>query len=180
VIGLLYEDGPCNEFLDNFWNMFPTNKGHAEYTGAALDFNAKLAASLAEGYYHWFGSLTTPPCTEGVSWNLLKARQTVCPRQVDALKAALGATQHGIEFNNRVPQPLNHRVVRLNGELEEKTNAPPAVEETDPTPEPREPLPPCADITDPFQPCTPSENVESGALRHGAVILAALALVHIA
>jgi hypothetical protein len=160
--------------------MFPTNKGHAEYTGAALDFNAKLAASLAEGYYHWFGSLTTPPCTEGVSWNLLKARQTVCPRQVDALKAALGATQHGIEFNNRVPQPLNHRVVRLNGELEEKTNTPPAVEETDPTPEPREPLPPCADITDPFQPCTPSENVESGALRHGAVILAALALVHIA
>ena len=58
---------------------------------------------------------------------MLKSRQTVCQRQVDVLKAALGATQHGIEFNNRVPQPLNHRVVRLNGELEEKTDPPPAL-----------------------------------------------------
>ena len=46
-----------------------------------------------------------------MSWNLLKVRQTVCQRQIDVLKAALGATQSGLEFNNRVPQPLNHRVV---------------------------------------------------------------------
>merc|ERR1719311_612441 len=120
VIGLLYEFGDdpdaeesCNEFLDYFWSDFPTDaSGAADYTGGqALDFNAKLSASLAEGYYHWFGSLTTPPCTEGVSWNLLTARQTVCRRQVDLLKTALGNTQSGLQFNNRVPQPLNHRVV---------------------------------------------------------------------
>merc|ERR1719473_2595597 len=123
VIGLLYELGECNTFLDYFWGDFPEMKGSAAYTAEtqnydeALDFNAKLSAALAQGYYHWFGSLTTPPCTEGVSWNLLKVRQTVCQRQVDVLKAALGATQHGLQFNNRVPMPLNHRVVTVSGGL---------------------------------------------------------------
>jgi hypothetical protein len=46
---------------------------------------------------------------------LVKVRQTVCQRQIDVLKAALASTQSGIDFNNRVTMPLNHRVVRLNG-----------------------------------------------------------------
>merc|ERR1719183_1869173 len=118
VIGLLYElSDECNEFLDYFWDMFPENKGKAVYDGAALDFNAKLDEELKGGAYHWYGSLTTPPCTEGGNWNLLKVRQTVCQRQVDALKVALGKTQHGIEFNNRVAMPLNHRVVTESGGL---------------------------------------------------------------
>jgi carbonic anhydrase len=181
VIGLLYELGECNTFLDYFWDRFPRNKGTEEYDGEALDFNAKLSAALAEGYYHWFGSLTTPPCTEGVSWNLLKARQTVCQRQVDVLKAALAATQHGLDFNNRVPQPLNHRVVRLNGVVPAEPTEP-----TEPTTAPTVPtsaaptvmsLPPCSEITDPFQPCQPDSDVESGA---AVSMLALFALAHFA
>ena len=37
----------------------------------------------------------------------------VCESQVNKLKGALGKTQDGIQFNNRVPQPLNHRAVAL-------------------------------------------------------------------
>jgi carbonic anhydrase len=111
VIGLMYELGECNTFLDEFWEAFPEKKGTAPYLGDSVDFNAKLQEALAEGYYHWYGSLTTPPCTEGVSWNLLKKTQTVCQRQIDLMKAALGKTQSGVEFNNRVTMPLNHRVV---------------------------------------------------------------------
>jgi hypothetical protein len=182
VIGLLYELGECNTFLDEFWGTFPENKGVAAYEGEALDFNAKLAAALAEGYYHWYGSLTTPPCTEGVNWNLLKRTQTVCQRQVDVLKAALGATQHGLEFNNRVPQPLNHRVVRLNGVVPaEPTDAPTVPTSAAPTEDlaPTEEvpgLPPCSEISDPFQPCAP-DDVESGAV---SSMLALLALAYIA
>ena len=83
VIGLLYElSEECNVFLDYFWDSFPEDKGVSAYEGQELDFNAKLAEELAEGYWHWYGSLTTPPCTEGVSWNLLKRTEPVCARQV--------------------------------------------------------------------------------------------------
>ena len=58
-----------------------------------------------------FGSLTTPPCTEGVSWNLLNVRETVCQRQVEAIQNAFSATQNGIGFNNCVTTPLTHRTV---------------------------------------------------------------------
>merc|ERR1719409_2139601 len=172
VIGLLYELGECNTFLDYFWGDFLEMKGSAAYTAEtqnydeALDFNAKLSAALAQGYYHWYGSLTTPPCTEGVNWNLLKVKQTVCQAQVDKLKAALGATQSGLEFNNRVPQPLNHRVVSLNG-FEEPADAPTTVPTAAAPTEAS--LPPCSEITDPFTLCKPDGNVESGAL---AAILA--------
>merc|ERR1711871_1938016 len=166
VIGLLYELGECNTFLDYFWDAFPEKKGTAAYDGVALDFNEKLAAELAEGYYHWYGSLTTPPCTEGVSWNLIKVRQTVCQRQVDVMKAALAESQYGIDFNNRVTMPLNHRVVVLNGMLEEEepeTTASGGEVQTTAMPEAGLPL--CSTITDPFEPCIPdAENVESGAV----------------
>uniref|UniRef100_A0A7S2IWT4 carbonic anhydrase n=1 Tax=Alexandrium andersonii TaxID=327968 RepID=A0A7S2IWT4_9DINO len=113
VIGLLYElgtDEECNVFLDNFWADFPLNRGVTGIS-SSFDLNQKLTDELAHGYYHWYGSLTTPPCTEGVSWNLLKRTEKVCQRQVNQLKAALSSTQNGIGFNNRVVQPLYHRVV---------------------------------------------------------------------
>jgi len=114
VIGLLYTLGStadCNAHLTKFWDVFPADKGYAPYTNAGIDFNLLLATELAKGYYHWMGSLTTPPCTEGVSWNLLSTPQKVCPAQVVKLAQALAKTQDGIGFNNPVTQPLNHRIV---------------------------------------------------------------------
>ena len=86
-------------------------KGTHPYSGPALGLDAKLTRELQSGYYLWFGSLTTPPRTEGISWNLLKAKETVCRRQVEAIQNALSAMQNGISFNNRVTMPLNHRTV---------------------------------------------------------------------
>ena len=36
------------------------------------------------GYFTFSGSLTTPPCTEGVTWYVLKSHATVSPQQIDA------------------------------------------------------------------------------------------------
>ena len=73
--------------------------------------DAMMRPLLSSGYWHWTGSLTTPPCTEGVDWNLMKGRLPVCQRQVDQLKSALANTQEGVDINNRATQPLHHRVV---------------------------------------------------------------------
>ena len=51
------------------------------------------------------GSLTTPPCTEGVTWVVLKNPVSIEGQDVDALKALEGK-------NNRPVQPLNGRVVQ--------------------------------------------------------------------
>jgi carbonic anhydrase len=116
VIALLYELGnntECNTFLTKIWGTFQAAAGDAIYLGdkKLVDFNAKLKDEVDNGYYHWMGSLTSPPCTEGVSWNLLKKAEKVCPAQVAKLATSLSTNQAGIAFNNRVTQPLNHRVV---------------------------------------------------------------------
>ena len=91
------------------------------------------------------------------------------------MKAALAESQYGIDFNNRVTMPLNHRVVVLNGMLEEEEPETTASGGEAPT---EVGLPLCSTITDPFEPCIPDgENVESGAV---ATMLAALWLLQIA
>jgi carbonic anhydrase len=88
VIGLQYQLGlTCNAELAHFWDFFPESVGIKEYTGSNINFNLLLADELAKGYYHWVGSLTTPPCTEGVSWNLLTAKEKTCQAQVNTLKS---------------------------------------------------------------------------------------------
>jgi carbonic anhydrase len=114
VIALLYElgsDSECNRVLNQFWAQFPDHKGYVTYRGENPDFNQNLNEEILHGYYHWMGSLSVPPCTEGVSWNLLKVQEKVCQAQVDKLAMALSTTQAGIAFNNRATQPLYHRIV---------------------------------------------------------------------
>jgi carbonic anhydrase len=117
IISLMYDLGSsaeCNTFLNIFWELFPQSKGVKKYAGLQNPSLKKmLEMHLSQGYYHWYGSLTTPPCTEGVHWNLLLTREKVCQQQVDMLKESLSSTNFGINFNNRVTQSLNHRAVAL-------------------------------------------------------------------
>jgi carbonic anhydrase len=59
----------------------------------------------ARGYYAYEGSLTSPPCTEGVRWLVLKQAQTLSTAQLDALALR-------VPPNARSLQPLNGRIVR--------------------------------------------------------------------
>lgn len=60
------------------------------------------------GYCSYAGSLTTPPCSQGVTWMMALAHPTVTARQVHSFAVAAGASFDG---NNRPVQKLNGRKV---------------------------------------------------------------------
>ncbi|XP_010912303.1 alpha carbonic anhydrase 1, chloroplastic isoform X2 [Elaeis guineensis] len=61
-------------------------------------------------YYRYFGSLTTPPCTENVIWSILARVRGMTEEQVAALQAPLSQENRN---NSRPIQPLNYRAVQL-------------------------------------------------------------------
>lgn len=56
-------------------------------------------------YYRFSGSLTTPPCSEGVRWLILKEIQQASAKQIAEFFKLMGHP------NNRPVQPLNGRVI---------------------------------------------------------------------
>jgi carbonic anhydrase len=57
------------------------------------------------GYYAFKGSLTTPPCSEGVAWQVLKTPVEISKAQIQAFKKIF-------KMNARPVQPLNQRKVQ--------------------------------------------------------------------
>jgi len=73
----------------------------------------KLKESLSGEYFTYTGSLTSPPCTEGVKWYVMKRPLGVQAEQLSTLTALFAgnanfAAGHG---NNRNTQPINNRPV---------------------------------------------------------------------
>ena len=70
----------------------------------ALEGEAKVLPSGKE-YYRFDGSLTTPPCSEGVKWMVMKTPLTISKAQVEKFSKAVQGT------NNRPIQPINARII---------------------------------------------------------------------
>uniref|UniRef100_A0A0A9WSI9 Carbonic anhydrase 9 n=1 Tax=Lygus hesperus TaxID=30085 RepID=A0A0A9WSI9_LYGHE len=64
-------------------------------------------------YFSYTGSLTTPPCTEGVTWIWFTETMKVSPHQVNILHEITDEYGHKVESNFRGTQPLNGRSVYL-------------------------------------------------------------------
>jgi carbonic anhydrase len=77
--------------------------------GASHELHSKINASVLlphkHDYYRFNGSLTTPPCSEGVNWFVMKFYDTASQAQIDKFVHAM---HHD---NNRPVQPINARVV---------------------------------------------------------------------
>ncbi|XP_022745507.1 alpha carbonic anhydrase 7-like [Durio zibethinus] len=111
VIGLLYKFGAPDAFLpqliSNITSMADNEK---EKEMGVID--PSLIKMGGKKYYRYMGSLTVPPCTEGVIWTLNKKIRTVSRGQVQALRKAV----HDYAKSNARPvQPLNHRQIELYG-----------------------------------------------------------------
>ena len=106
VVGIMLREGAENAFLAPLWASLPHSVG-APAPAGSVDASAALPAH--RGYYHYAGSLTTPPCTEGVQWFVLHDAMEVSHAQVEAFTAAVG------NANARPAQPLGERTVEVVG-----------------------------------------------------------------
>jgi carbonic anhydrase len=81
VVGVLFEEGKENSEIKKLWSELPSEKEkEVQIQHAKLNLNALLPTQLT--HYHYQGSLTTPPCTEGVSWNVLNTPIKVSKEQL--------------------------------------------------------------------------------------------------
>jgi carbonic anhydrase len=81
VVAVLLERGAAQPLLQTVWNNLPLEK-HEPFAGRGeLDPGQLLPADRR--YYTYMGSLTTPPCTEGVLWLVMQQPLTVSAQQID-------------------------------------------------------------------------------------------------
>jgi carbonic anhydrase len=103
VIGILFEAGQASAFFSPFMSSLPTTKGQTVKTSATYTVKDVFPASL--GHYQYDGSLTTPPCSKGVNWIVLRETMTASATQLTQFKAIM-------KQNNRPVQALNGRQVK--------------------------------------------------------------------
>jgi carbonic anhydrase len=99
----MFEEGEANEALELLLQQIPKEIDKAVPIKARVRPSDLMPQNRA--YYRFSGSTTSPPCTEGVRWVLMKKPMMASKSQIDALKHAI------LQDNNRPVQPLNGRIV---------------------------------------------------------------------
>ena len=103
VVAVMFELGESNAALAKAWAQMPIHAGDVHALKAQLSANELLPKG--RDYYRFNGSLTTPPCSEGVRWLVMK----------DSIKLSQGQLQTFTEVvhgpNNRPIQARNARMV---------------------------------------------------------------------
>jgi carbonic anhydrase len=103
VLALLLERGKPQPTIQTVWNNLPLEKGDTATPSVVLDPNDLLPQR--RDYYTFMGSLTTPPCTEGVLWLVMKEPVQASPAQM-ALFSRL------YPFNARPIQASSGRMIK--------------------------------------------------------------------
>ena len=104
IIAVLLDAGRENQLIKTLWENIPKAKG-TESAVEGVTINALDLLPEDKGYYSFPGSLTAPPCTENVTWFVLKT-----PVEVSAGAVARFAKIY--PMNARPVQPLNGRQIR--------------------------------------------------------------------
>lgn len=103
VVGVFLEEGASNSNLQTVLDNMPPQEGTNMANGT---INASNFLPADKDYYTYAGSLTTPPCSQGVKWIVLKNPITVSQAQIDAFTNLY-------QVNARPIQDLNLRGVQL-------------------------------------------------------------------
>jgi carbonic anhydrase len=111
-VAVLLKAGRANATIRKLWEHMPKSESKVlpdfshqeeEIVGVALNPGGLLPHDLA--YYTYMGSVTAPPCTEGVRWYVLKTPVDISAKQIEAFAELY---PHDV----RPLQPLNGRIVQ--------------------------------------------------------------------
>lgn len=104
VVGVMLQTGDVNPLIDEIWKVIPA----AGETNTISDRTVNAANLLPQSnaYFSYTGSLTTPPCSEGVKWHVMVEPITVSAEQIAAFEKLY-------QVDARPLQPLNDRVIEL-------------------------------------------------------------------
>ncbi|MCW9732961.1 carbonic anhydrase family protein [Avibacterium sp. 20-15] len=101
VLAVMVKEGNANPVLEELLHN-PLNINEKKVLARPLDIIKLLPQS--KGHYRLNGSLTTPPCSEGVNWVVLQQPINASSEQLQLFSRTLG-------HNNRPVQPMNARIV---------------------------------------------------------------------
>lgn len=102
VVALMFEEGDENKMLAQLWAKMPQKAGDKTKLEIA-DVTTLLPKE--RDYYRFNGSLTTPPCTEGVRWIVMKKATTLSKAQTEQFAKVM------VHPNNRPIQGTNARII---------------------------------------------------------------------
>jgi carbonic anhydrase len=103
VVAVLITKGQANALVATLWDHLPAEVGMEQaLPGVTVDPAELLPAR--KGYYTFAGSLTTPPCSEGVTWFVLRTPAELSAAQIERFA-------HAYPHNARPTQPLRGRIV---------------------------------------------------------------------
>jgi carbonic anhydrase len=103
VLAVLLEDGP----EDTLYDVLFTEQPREGETRTLVSFDPLRLLPDDLTAYAYPGSLTTPPCSEGVSWYVLRQPRAISGEQ---------AGRFLYDGNARPVQPLNDRQIRVSGD----------------------------------------------------------------
>ncbi|WP_106767865.1 carbonic anhydrase [Paenibacillus faecalis] len=102
VIGMFIKEGSANKSLDLIFNNLPASQEEPVTTDEKITLNSLFHKKSK--FITYDGSLTTPPCTEGVTWYVFDKPVKLTRTQIDAFKDIF-------PNNSRPVQPLNDRLL---------------------------------------------------------------------
>lgn len=103
VVGVLLEEGKENAAFKTIWQNLP--KKADEKKSVKANVNADELLPKTRSYFTYGGSLTTPPCSEGVTWIVLKTPVQMSKKQLQSIETIM-------HHNNRPVQPLHDRKLK--------------------------------------------------------------------